>query len=141
MRRLLTYAVITAVTNYALVALSSSFYMSFLPVFFATPIPLGGLGLPPSSIGSIMTAFGVLNGVIQILLFARLNRWLGTKNLCFLGLFGFLLQFSMFPIINWLARHEIGGVGMDNTFVWFAISLQIIGNVLSDMLFGSYSLS
>lgn len=125
-----------ATANYAFVALGASFYGSFLPVFFATPVDLGGLDLSPFAIGTIMTTFGVLNGIVQLVSFARMHRWLGTRRLCLIGLSGFVLQFGMFPIINLLARHDVGGIGNENPLIWMAIALQIFGNIMSEMAFG-----
>jgi hypothetical protein len=39
----------------------------FQPLFLSTPIFLGGLGLPPSSIGKLLSIQGILNGIILCL--------------------------------------------------------------------------
>lgn len=55
-REILTRPVIIAVSNYAALALLDIAYCALGPLFFATPIEDGGLGLSPSSIGLVMGA-------------------------------------------------------------------------------------
>jgi MFS family permease len=53
LRALLTKDVILAGGNYALLSLVDIAYRGVLPLFFATPKELGGLGLEPPQIGSV----------------------------------------------------------------------------------------
>jgi hypothetical protein len=65
LRGLMTRRVIVAASNYAFLALVDVAIRAMQPVFFATPIELGGLGLPTSRIGNLLSIFGLLNGIFQ----------------------------------------------------------------------------
>jgi hypothetical protein len=69
---LLTRDMIAASANYALLALVDMSHRALQPVFFSTPIALGGLGLDPPVIGTIISFFGILNGVITVFFFSRM---------------------------------------------------------------------
>ena len=96
------------------------------PVFLSTPINLGGLGLSPSSIGTLLSAQGILNGLFQAFFFARIHdRW-GSKKTFIAGISSVIPAFIMFPVANALARTQGYSIA-----VWVAIALQIVlGNLL-----------
>lgn len=101
------------------------------PLFFSTPIALGGLGLPPPAIGNILAAWGVLNGLFQMLFFARIHdRW-GSRTVFLAGMASALPVFALFPIMNLIARAQ----GLSTT-VWVVVGLQ---TVICLMLSLSYS--
>ena len=54
-RHLFSGKVIVAAVNYSALALTDIAIRAVQPVFFATPIELGGLGLPPYMIGRILS--------------------------------------------------------------------------------------
>ncbi|KAG6858599.1 hypothetical protein C0995_015403, partial [Termitomyces sp. Mi166 len=56
LRHVLNSRVIISVGNYAFAALLEMSFRAIQPLFFATPIDFGGLGLPPPSIGNILSA-------------------------------------------------------------------------------------
>ncbi|KAJ7911450.1 member of major facilitator superfamily multidrug-resistance, DHA1 sub-family [Mycena leptocephala] len=79
LRGLLTRQVIVAASNYAFLSLVDIALRAIHPVFLATPIELGGLGLPTVRIGNLLSVFGVLNGIFQVFFFAGVHDYLGTK--------------------------------------------------------------
>ena len=123
-RELLTRRVIIAAGNYASLSLVDISFRAIQPLFLSTPIHLGGLGLPPSTIGNILSIFGVLNGVFQVFFFARINDHWGSKRVFSLGIASGIPMFASFPIINLLARHH--GYSM---VVWMAVGFQILTSV------------
>ncbi len=128
---LLTYPVVWSVANYAALALLEISYRALQPLFFSTPIQLGGLGLPPSTIGIILGLFGVMDGCFQALFFAKLiDRW-GIKRIFLLGMSMFVPIFLLFPIMNLLAR--AGGM---TSAVWSLVILQLALGVMMDMAYG-----
>ena len=130
-RELLTRAVVIAAGSHASLSLVDISFRAIQPLFLSTPIHLGGLGLPPSTIGNILSIFGVLNGVFQIFFFARINdRW-GSKRVFLLGIASGVPMFASFPIINLLARHH--GYSM---VVWMAVGFQIIMSVALCFCYG-----
>jgi MFS family permease len=107
------------------------------PVFFSTPIALGGLGLDPSEIGTITSFFGILSGAITVFFFPRMMDYLGAKGLYLLGITAAVPCFSLYPIINHLARNSIERSGGLEIEVWVAVGLQVIMSVLVCMCYGT----
>ena len=133
LRALLTRRVIIAVGNYASLSLVDISFRATQPLFLSTPIHLGGLGLPPSTIGNLLAIFGVLNGVFQIFFFARINDHWGSKRVFFWGVASGIPIFASFPVINYLARHN----GY-STMVWIAVGFQIVISIGLGLSFGQY---
>jgi hypothetical protein len=79
LRSLLTPRVLIAGGNYAAISLVDIAFRTIQPVFLSTPIILGGLGLPTPFIGALLAGQGILNGMFQLLFFAKIHdRW-GSK--------------------------------------------------------------
>jgi len=131
LRALLTRRVIIAAGNYALLSLVDIAFRAIQPLFLSTPIHLGGLGLPPSTIGTLLSIFGVLNGVFQVLFFAQMNdRW-GSKRVFFWGIASAIPAFALFPIINYIARYQGYSI-----MVWIAVGFQIVLSIILCLSFG-----
>jgi len=132
LKDLLTWKVVIAALNYASLALTDIAIRSVQPVFFSTPIALGGLSLPPYQIGRILSVFGILNGVIQIFGFARLHSRFGTRRLYIMGIASALPVVASFPVINMLAKAE----GGHNSFVWAAVGAQLVMSIFINFSYG-----
>ncbi|KAI0327954.1 MFS general substrate transporter [Cubamyces sp. BRFM 1775] len=130
--KVLTRRVLLSISNYAVLAIVEIAYLALQPLFLATPIELGGLGLPPPTIGIILGTFGVLNGFFQAMFFATLmDRW-GPKRLFQQGLLAFVPLYLLFPIMSWYAKaHGITPV------IWGLVLLQQILLVVMDLAFGA----
>lgn len=130
-RSILTRRVFLAVLNYALLSFLDIAFLAVQPLFYATSIPLGGLGLSPATIGLCLGIYGILMGTFQAFFFAKFHDWLGSKKLLMLALsFNFPI-FALFPVINLLARNF--GTGL---VTWAALGFQLCLCVLSDMSWG-----
>ncbi|KAA1478516.1 MFS general substrate transporter [Dentipellis sp. KUC8613] len=130
-RALFIPRVLIAAGNYAMLSIVDITYRAIQPLFFSTPVALGGLGLPPPTIGWILSVFGILNGVFQVFFFAKIHdRW-GTRNVFITGLFSAVPCFALFPVMNVLARDE--GIGRA---VWAAILLQIVLSLGLSLCYG-----
>jgi hypothetical protein len=130
---LTSYPVIISISSYALLALLNIALSILLPLFFAMPISVGGLGFSPPKIGYIIGAYGSLTGFVQFFFFAKLVRALGEKRVFVNGMLCFLPLFALMPIMNWIARRnggEIDGV------VWGLIGLVILLEICMDLAFG-----
>ncbi|THH19255.1 hypothetical protein EW146_g1876 [Bondarzewia mesenterica] len=128
---LLIPRVLIAAVNYASLSLVDIAYRAVQPLFYSTPIELGGLGLSPPTIGLILSIFGILNGVFQVFFFARIHdRW-GTKNVFVAGLLSVIPCFALFPVMNVMARTE----GM-SVAVWCAVALQTVISVAISLSYG-----
>ncbi|EGN95009.1 hypothetical protein SERLA73DRAFT_113718 [Serpula lacrymans var. lacrymans S7.3] len=132
LRALLTPQVLIAASTYATTSLMDIAFRTIQPVFFATPIALGGLGLTPPVIGKILASFGILNGLFQVFCFARLHAWLGTKGTYILGVVAAIPMMMTFPVISLLVQSQ----GLNIT-VWFVIGLQVFLSVVLCISYGA----
>jgi hypothetical protein len=131
LRSLLTPRVLIAAGNYASLSLVDIAFRAIQPVFLSTPIHLGGLGLPPPSIGTLLSIQGISNGIFQVFFFAQIHdRW-GSKKTFIAGILNAIPAFIMFPVANALARTQGCGIA-----VWAAIGLQIISVILIGLSYG-----
>ncbi|KAI0768094.1 MFS general substrate transporter [Trametes elegans] len=133
LRRLLTPRVIVAAANYAFLAIVDITMRAIQPVFYSTPVALGGLGLSPQTIGLILSLYGITNGLTQIFLFGRVHDRFGTKRVYMAGLASVLPVFALFPVINALARAE-GGVLTRG--VWAVVLGQALLSILVNFSYG-----
>jgi len=136
LRSLLTRRVIIAAGNYAFLSLVDIAFRAIQPLFFSTPIELGGLGMPPATIGKILSAFGVLNGTFQILFFSRIHDYWGSKKVFTVGMASAFPVFAAFPLMNYLAR--IHGL---NTTVWVIVAFQVVISIGLSLSYGKHTLT
>ncbi len=100
-REIWTSDVVVTIVSFALLPLHNSAFMQIFPVFLSTPPTetqpssafafSGGLGLPSSTIGVYLSAFGVFGILIQLLIYPSLQAWLGTLR-------SYRVALSIFPI-------------------------------------------
>ncbi|KAI0767187.1 MFS general substrate transporter [Fomes fomentarius] len=132
LRAVLIRPVILSIANYGAIALVEIALLALMPLFYATPIALGGLGLPPSKIGLILGTLGLLNGCFQFLFFAKAVAVWGPKRLVQFGMSMFIPIFALFPFISLYAKaHSVDIV------VWAMILSQLAMLVLVDLAYGS----
>jgi len=120
LRALLVPPVLIAAGNYATLSLLDIAFRTSQPLFFATPIELGGLGLNPPQIGNILSIYGVVNGLFQIFFFADLHDRFGSKAIYTTAIVSAIPVILTFPSINALARSQ----GL-NWMVWSLVGLQL----------------
>ncbi|KAF8183403.1 member of major facilitator superfamily multidrug-resistance, DHA1 sub-family [Pholiota molesta] len=132
LRALLTRRVVIAAGNYAALSLVDIAFRAVQPLFFSTPIEMGGLGLPPPTIGNILSVFGVLNGLFQVFFFAWINDRYGSKKLFIAGMTSAIPVFAMFPLMNHIARAQ----GY-STLLWAVILLQIVTSIAISLSYGA----
>ena len=112
-------------------------FRTLLPVFLSTPVAMGGLGLDPPAIGTIMSVSGILNGVFTLFLFSRTTDYFGAKWVYLIGAIATVPCFALFPVMNYLARGSIecsGGLGLG---VWVVVDLQIFLRMLNAQCYGT----
>jgi len=78
-RSLLTPPVVISIINYCVSAFMGVCVFPLLPLFYSTPIEIGGLGLDPFQIAICLSGYGIANGVIQILFFCQNCRKVRTQ--------------------------------------------------------------
>ncbi|KAI0671564.1 MFS general substrate transporter [Trametes maxima] len=131
LRQLLVPRVIVAAANYAFLAIVDITLRAIQPVFYSTPVALGGLGLAPQTIGLILSLYGVTNGVMQIFLFGPVHDRFGTKRVFMAGLASVLPVFALFPVINEFARLE----GLSPA-VWALVLGQALLSIIINFSYG-----
>ena len=87
--------------------------------------------MPPSTIGNILSIYGVLNGVFQIMFFARIHDYWGSKKVFVIGIVSAFPAFAAFPLLNYLARTQ--GLG---TTVWAVIVFQTVISIGLNLSYG-----
>jgi len=133
LRSLLTLTIVIPIANYAMLAFLDIALLALLPLFFSTPTYLGGLGFSPSSIGSWLALFGVMDGLFQALFFARIVDWIGPKRLFCLSVSCFAPIMAIFPIMSWFVH--AGGTG--DYGITFALLSQLFLIVIWDTAFAT----
>lgn len=132
LRSVLIWPVIISVGNYGLLALMDIAFNAVQPLFFATPVDLGGLGLSPREIGALIGSCGFVNGFFQLFFFAKIVKRLGTKKTFMLGISMFVLMFAIFPVISQFALR----LGKESFWVWLCVVLQLGMAVVGDLAYG-----
>jgi MFS family permease len=135
LRALLTSKVLTVTASSATMALFQTAFSSVLPVFYATPIELGGLSLDPPRIGAILATQGATLGIFQLVFFARLHDRFGARPIYITGLGSGIPIIILFPVINALARAH--GIGLA---VWLCIAIQLVLTISLLMCYPSLAL-
>ena len=136
LRTVLTEPVVLSIANYLWLAFIDVALRALQPLFLATPIRLGGLGMSPAAIGLCLGVFGLLDGTVQVLFFAKVIRRIGLKKVLLTTLFCFIPLFALFPVINYFARE--GGL---SPAVWALLVFHIMINCITEMSFGRCSLN
>ncbi|KAJ7083615.1 major facilitator superfamily multidrug-resistance, DHA1 sub-family [Mycena belliarum] len=108
-RALLIRPVLISCANHGLLAFCHMCHEALFPLFCATPLALGGLGLRPQNIGLILCVSGLCNAVVQIFLAGRLIRRYGPRRMFTAGFCALAALFAMYPLVGFLARRA-GGV-------------------------------
>ncbi|KAJ7062691.1 major facilitator superfamily multidrug-resistance, DHA1 sub-family [Mycena amicta] len=135
-RALLTRPVLIALVNNAFLSFCEMCYASLLPIMYATPIELGGLGLDPHSIGLLMGSVGIVNAVIQATLGGRTIRYFGARTMFTTGFVAIMMSLLFYPVLNLLARRSGAVTGL----VWLAIAGQLSCSVFVYFAFSVTSL-
>ncbi|KAJ3557587.1 hypothetical protein NM688_g1389 [Phlebia brevispora] len=129
-RALLSWPILLSVANYAFLSLLDIAYRAIQPLFYSTPIDLGGLGQSPALIGILLASFGIMNGTIQAIYFPRLVESWGPKRVFMTGMAMFCTLFIIFPITNGVARRS----GL-SYLVWALVFLQLLLGIICDMAY------
>ncbi|KIK52653.1 hypothetical protein GYMLUDRAFT_179880 [Collybiopsis luxurians FD-317 M1] len=132
-RKLLNRRVLVAAGNYASLSLVDIMFRAIQPLYFSTPVELGGLGLPPATIGNLLSIFGLLNGIMQIFFFARLHDNWGSKKTFTLGIASTLPIFACFPIMTYMVKAN----GYVTPLTWVFVALQILFSLSLSFSYGA----
>jgi MFS family permease len=101
------------------------------PLFYSTPIEIGGLGLDPFQIAICLSTYGIVNGIVQVLFFAKIVERFGPRSLILASAMIYPFVLALFPVMNLLSLSSGGSPA-----VWALLGLQLILTVGFDMCFG-----
>ncbi|TFK34502.1 major facilitator superfamily domain-containing protein [Crucibulum laeve] len=121
-RALFIPRVLIPISNFAFLAFLDQSVLVLLPLIYSTPLTFGGLGLSPSTIGTILGVWGVINGFIQVLCFPWVRRTIGQRTTYITGIVGLGVTFALFPILSIFARWDGAKIG---PWVGVGIALQL----------------
>ncbi|KAG1740054.1 MFS general substrate transporter [Suillus lakei] len=133
MRSLLTPTIVIPIANYAMLSILDISLRTLMPLFFSTPMYLGGLGLAPSSIGLWLALFGIADGLLQALFFAKIVDWIGPKRLFCVAVSCFPPVMLVFPIMSWLVQAR----GIVDHTITFALLGQLALTAIWGLAFGT----
>ena len=108
--------------------------LGLLPLFYSSPIEIGGLGFPPATIGTFLAMFGIVDGMAQAFLGAKLIERFGPKKVFRSVVLFFYPLILFFPIISAVvtAHGKVGPV------VFVLLAIQLIFRVAMDLAFRVY---
>ncbi|KAJ7236253.1 major facilitator superfamily multidrug-resistance, DHA1 sub-family [Mycena haematopus] len=122
-RDLLTKPVLVALTCHGLLCFCSMSHDALFPLFLATPINLGGLGLKPRDIGVILGSCGLCNALAQAFVGGHVIRRFGPRRVFITGFCGMVMQFAMYPLISLL----VWRAGRVDSVAGLALACQLSG--------------
>ncbi|KAJ7082879.1 major facilitator superfamily domain-containing protein [Mycena belliarum] len=104
LRALFVRPVLIALLNHAFLCFCQMSYDVLIPLVYATPIEMGGLGLSPLYIGRIMGLCGFLNVFMQVFVAAKAIRRFGPRNIFTTTFCCLTASFLAYPLLNLFAR-------------------------------------
>ncbi|GAA5829858.1 hypothetical protein JCM11251_007909 [Rhodosporidiobolus azoricus] len=134
-RDLFTRRVCAALVAYALLALETVALDALLILFCYSPLSIGGLGFPPSSIGTALSLSGLLAVSFQLVLFPPLQKRAGTVPLYRLLMSLWPVVFALFPVMGWAARER------GERAVWVVLSLFLGLKSIANMSYATNMLT
>jgi len=132
LRELLTFPVVLSISNFVALAFLNISLSALLPLFFAMPVHIGGMGLSPATIGYCLSLSSTGSVIFQALFFARIIRWLGERRVFMMGMTSFIPIFCLIPIISIDAKHH--GVSSAS---WVLVTCILVLMGIMDMAYGS----
>lgn len=129
-----TRSVRIACINYGILALVDIGFLVLLPLFYSSPIEIGGLAFPPSTIGTFLAIFGLVDGSVQALFAAKLIAWLGAKKVFCWAVLWFYPLILLFPIMSAVVTAQ-GKVG---PIMWILVVVHLILMVLVDLAYSEF---
>ena len=131
-----TRDVCSTLLSFALLPLHNAAFMQVFPLFLSTPSSPnasasllffgGGLGLPSSTIGTFLAAFGMLGILVQLLIYPHLQAYRGT-------LWVYQLAWIMFPFA-YISAPYLSLLPSQGLSRWLGISLVLFIQVTARTL-------
>ena len=122
------------IANYGTLGLVDIGLFVLLPLFYASPIEIGGLGLSPPIIGTFLAIFGIVDGTVQALFAAKIIERIGTRKMFCSAVLCFYPLVILFPIMSAVvvAQAKVGPI------IWVLLVVQLIFLVLMDLSYSAF---
>ncbi|KAG2122761.1 major facilitator superfamily domain-containing protein [Suillus clintonianus] len=124
-RSILIPRVMIPVLHYGLLCFVDQCMLVLMPLMYSTSRPLGGLGFSSNTIGLVMSAWSMLNGTIQVYSFPRLLRRFGPMRLYITSFSFFLITFSAYPLMGYMAKHHMEAA------MWLILCVQLVAYTIA----------
>ena len=123
-----TYSVMVPIANYATLSLVEIGFVALLPLFYAAPIEIGGLDLPPSVIGTCMAIWGLFNVLFQALFVSKLIDLFGEKKVFRIAVLAYIPLIITFPIMSLVVQSQ----RQVSPMVWLLMVFQLFCALIGD---------
>ncbi|TFK31030.1 major facilitator superfamily multidrug-resistance, DHA1 sub-family, partial [Crucibulum laeve] len=133
LRALLTRPILMTYLCCLLLTFTDMSYVVLNPLMWSTSVSLGGLGLSPYRIGTIMGTWGFCNAFFQINFLGRVIRWLGPRKVFTMSYASFFICIGCYPLASYFASLA-GGVDIRVAAVIF---VQLSFQMMIYMSYGS----
>lgn len=115
------------IANYSMYGILYTSQDAILPLFFAIPVELGGLGLDPVHVGYILGSYRACTAFFFVALCSRLIQRFGARRAWSISIMCFVVIWTVLPIANIFARANI-------TFgVWVCVALLGLAAICLEM--------
>jgi hypothetical protein len=115
--------------SFAVMSLEAIAYQALLPLFFFTPVHLGGLGFSEAQIGSALSLRGIATIGVQLFAFPALVTRVGATRLFRILIALYIPTFILLPLLNVLARMH--GAALE----WAGVAAVLLLGAVSNMAF------
>ncbi|KAI1309173.1 MFS general substrate transporter [Xylaria venustula] len=136
-RNIWTRKVISALISFGLLPLHNSAFMHIFPVYLSSPPAdnteatlfafSGGLGLRSATIGLWLATFGIGGILLQLFIYPRLQKRIGTRGVFRIALCIFPVTYLAAPYLSLLA----GDHGARWVFLGFVVCAQIMARTMA----------
>ncbi|EJU00550.1 MFS general substrate transporter [Dacryopinax primogenitus] len=127
--------VIPVIIIYQYALLLGIAFTAVAPIFFYTPIPLGGFGYSPPQISLFLAGCGISQAVWLLVAFPIFQRKWGTGNLLRACAWAWPISFSLFPLLSALIRNG------QETLYWTLVPVAVVGPSGVSMAFTAVQLA
>lgn len=136
-RGIWTRRVVSALISFGLLPLHNSAFMHIFPVYLSSPPAdnteatffafSGGLGLRSATIGMWLSVFGIGGILLQLFIYPRLQKRIGTRGVFRIALFLFPVTYTAAPYLSLLA----GDHAARWVFLGFVVCAQIMARTMA----------
>ncbi|PBL04129.1 major facilitator superfamily multidrug-resistance, DHA1 sub-family [Armillaria gallica] len=104
MREVLGTQFLRVLMNYTFIFFVGTAYDALIPLMYSTSIPVGGLGFSPFQIGQILSAWGLINAIVQCVFTGRLLRMFGARRMFIISVAFMFVGMLAFSFESYFAR-------------------------------------